>query len=53
MAFKFGAKNFTMNFNVIRVRLGQVRLCYVMLCYVNFYVISTTNEHLICDQHLK
>ena len=34
MTFKFGA----MNFNFIRVRLGQVRLCYV-----NFYVICTTN----------
>ena len=44
ITFKFGANNF----NFIRVRLGPVRLCYV-----NFYVICTTNEHHICNQHLK
>ena len=42
--FKFGAKNF----DFIRVRLGQVRLGYV-----NIYVTSASNEHHICDQHLK
>ena len=46
ITFKFGAYNF----NFIRVRLGQVRLG---LCYVNFNVICATNEHHICDQHLK
>ena len=44
MTFKFGAKNFVFT----RVRLGQVGLCYV-----NFYVICTTSEHDIYDQHLK
>ena len=42
--FKLGANNF----NFIRVRLGQVRLCYV-----NFNVICATNEHHICNQHIK
>ena len=44
LTFKFGANNF----NFIRVRLGQVRLGYV-----NFNVICATNEHHICNQHLK
>ena len=49
MTFKFGANNFSF----IRVRLGQVRLCEVRLDYVNLNVICATNEHHICNQHLK
>ena len=49
ITFKFGANNF----NFIRVRLGQVRLGQVRLCYVNFNVICATNEHHICNQHIK
>ena len=44
ITFKFGANNF----NIIRVRLGWIKLCYV-----NFNVICATNEHHICNQHLK
>ena len=47
ITFKFGANNLSF----IRVRLGQVS--YVMLCCVNFNVICATNEHHICNQHLK
>ena len=48
MTFKFGANNL----NFIRVRLGQVRLGYDMLIFMLFAP-QMTNEHHICNQHLK
>ena len=47
MTFKFGVNNY----NFIRVRFGQVRLGWVVMLIFN--VICATNEHHICNQHLK